>query len=84
MVEAELEDDGESSLISIGEVVKQLHSVKALGVDEIRPEKLKALGVERLSWLTRLINIAWKPGAVPKEWKTGVVVPLFRKGDQRV
>ena len=39
---------------------------------------------EGLSWLTRLINIVWKTGAVPKEWQTGVVVPLFNKGDQRV
>ena len=45
---------------------------------------LKALGVEGLSWLKRLINIIWKSGAVPKEWQTGVVVPLFKKGDQRV
>ena len=26
----------------------------------------------------------WKSGAVPKEWQTGVVVPLFKKGNQRV
>ena len=26
----------------------------------------------------------WKSGAVPKEWQTGVVVPLFKTGDQRV
>ncbi|KAK5900173.1 hypothetical protein CesoFtcFv8_009573 [Champsocephalus esox] len=45
---------------------------------------LKALGVEGLSWLTRLINVAWKSETVPKEWQTGVVVPLFKKGDQRV
>ena len=45
---------------------------------------LKALGVEGLSWLTHLINIVWKSGAVPKEWQTRVVVPLFKKGDQRV
>ena len=45
---------------------------------------LKALGVEGLFWLTRLINIVWKSGAVPKEWQTRVVVPLFKKGDQRV
>uniref|UniRef100_A0A671UC54 ribonuclease H n=1 Tax=Sparus aurata TaxID=8175 RepID=A0A671UC54_SPAAU len=45
---------------------------------------LKALGVEGLSWLTRLFNIAWGSGSVPKEWQTGVVVPLFKKGDQRV
>ena len=83
MVEAELEDDGGSSLISLGEVtevVKQLHSGKAPGVDEIHPEMLKALGVEGLSWLTRLINIAWKSGAVPKEWQTGWWFPCLKKG----
>ena len=56
---------GDSSLISLGEVTEVLHSGKAPGVDEICPEILKALGVEGL---TRLINIAWKSGAVPKEW----------------
>ncbi|KAK5888456.1 hypothetical protein CesoFtcFv8_014549 [Champsocephalus esox] len=87
MLEAELEYDGGSTPIPRGEVtevVKQLHSGKAPGVDEIRPEMLKALGVEGLSWLTRLINVAWKSETVPKEWQTGVVVPLFKKGDQRV
>ena len=76
MVEAELEDDGGSSLIYLGEVtevVKQLH--RGSGGDEIHPEMLKGLGVEGLSWLTRLINITWKSGAVPKERQAGVVVP---------
>ena len=70
IIETELEENGGSSFISLGEVtevVKQLHSGKAPGVDEIHPEMLKALGVEGQSWLTRLINIAWKSGAVPKE-----------------
>ena len=87
MVEVELEADGgpsSISLVEVTEVVKQLHSGKALGVDEICPEMLKALGVEGLSWMTRLFNIAWKSVTVPREWQTGVVVPLFKKGDQRV
>ena len=53
--------------MEVTEVVKQLHSGKAPGVDEIRPEMLKAMGVEGLSWMTRLFNIAWKSGTVPKE-----------------
>ena len=53
-------------------------------MDEIRPEFLKALDVVGLSWLTRLFNIAWTSGAVPLDWQTGVVVPLFKKGDRRV
>ncbi|KAI3377174.1 hypothetical protein L3Q82_009086 [Scortum barcoo] len=57
---------------------------KAPGVDEIRPEYLKSLDVVGLSWLTRLCNIAWRLGTVPLVWQTGVVVPLFKKGDRRV
>ena len=47
VMETELEDDGVSSPISLGEVtvvVKQLHSGKAPGIDE-----MKALGIEGLS-----------------------------------
>ncbi|KAI3377234.1 hypothetical protein L3Q82_009145 [Scortum barcoo] len=61
-----------------------LGGVRRLGVDEIRPEYLKSLDVVGLSWLTRLCNIAWRLGTVPLEWQTGVVVPLFKKGDRRV
>ena len=67
VMETELEDDGVSSPISLGEVtvvVKQLHSGKAPVIDEIPPEMLKALGVERLSCLTRFFNIAWGLGLV--------------------
>ncbi|TWW67426.1 HEAT repeat-containing protein 3 [Takifugu flavidus] len=67
----------------VAEVVKKLLGGKAPGVDEIRLEFLKALDVVGLSWLTRLCNIAWTSGAVPLDWQTGVVVPLFKKGDRR-
>ncbi|KAK3560600.1 hypothetical protein QTP86_010935 [Hemibagrus guttatus] len=65
------------------EVVQQLLGGKAPGVDEIRPEYLKSLDVVGLSWLTRLCNIAWRSGTVPLDWATGVVIPLFKKGDRR-
>ncbi|KAK3564144.1 hypothetical protein QTP86_008500 [Hemibagrus guttatus] len=68
----------------VTEVVQQLLGGKAPGVDEIRPEYLKSLDVVGLSWLTCLCNIAWRSGTVPLDWATGVVVPLFKKGDRRV
>ncbi|KAK3535605.1 hypothetical protein QTP70_017246, partial [Hemibagrus guttatus] len=34
--------------------------------------------------LTHLCNIAGRSGTVPLDWATGVVIPLFKKGDQRV
>uniref|UniRef100_A0A8C6P3P0 Reverse transcriptase domain-containing protein n=1 Tax=Nothobranchius furzeri TaxID=105023 RepID=A0A8C6P3P0_NOTFU len=37
-----------------------------------------------LCWLTRLCKIEWTSGAVPLDWQTGVVVPLFKRGDRRV
>ncbi|XP_054643965.1 uncharacterized protein LOC129188028 [Dunckerocampus dactyliophorus] len=82
-----IEDTNVDSSITVAEesgVVKMLPSGKAPGVDEFRPEFLKALDVAGLSWLTRLFNIVWKSGTVPLDWQTGVVVPLFKKGDRRV
>ncbi|KAK3534178.1 hypothetical protein QTP86_002508 [Hemibagrus guttatus] len=82
----EAEDSEVDSFITqaeVTEVVQQLLGGKAPGVDEIRPEYLKSLDVVGLSWLTRLCNIAWQSGTVPLDWATGVVVPLFKKGDRR-
>ncbi|KAK3535695.1 hypothetical protein QTP70_020572, partial [Hemibagrus guttatus] len=85
--EPEVEDSEVDSFITqpeVTEVVQQLLGGKALGVDEIRPEYLKSLDVVGLSWLTRLCNIVWQSGTVPLDWATGVVIPLFKKGDRRV
>ncbi|XP_025766010.1 uncharacterized protein LOC112847802 [Oreochromis niloticus] len=84
---AESGDEGDDQPISAGEVteaVKQLLGGRAPGVDEVRPEFLKALDVVGLSWLTCLYNVAWRSGAVPLDWQTGVVLPIFKKGDRRV
>ncbi|KAK3542751.1 hypothetical protein QTP70_001881 [Hemibagrus guttatus] len=85
--EPEAEDSEVDSFITqaeVTEVVQQLLGGKPLGVDEIRPEYIKSLDVVGLSWLTRLCNIAWRSGTVPLDLATGVVVPLFKKGDRRV
>ncbi|KAK3544410.1 hypothetical protein QTP86_010798 [Hemibagrus guttatus] len=85
--EPEAEDSEVDSFITqaeVTEVVQQLLGGKAPGVDEIRPEYLKSLDVVGLSWLTRLCDMVWRSGTVPLDWATGVVVPLFKKGDRRV
>ena len=85
--EAEMADSGGGPPITraeVSEAVRKLLGGKAPGVDEIRPEYLKSLDLQGLSWLTRLCNIAWRSGTMPLEWQTGVVVPLFKKGDRRV
>uniref|UniRef100_A0A672HEW3 Doublecortin domain containing 2B n=1 Tax=Salarias fasciatus TaxID=181472 RepID=A0A672HEW3_SALFA len=37
-----------------------------------------------LSWLKRLCTMEWRSGTVPLDWQTGVVGPLFKKGDWRM
>ncbi|XP_042278775.1 uncharacterized protein LOC121904981 isoform X2 [Thunnus maccoyii] len=83
--EAELDNLGDASLISLGEVsevVKKLLSSKALGVDGIHPKMLKALDIVGLSWLARLFSVTWRSGTVAVDWQTGVVVLIFKKGNQ--
>ncbi|XP_070689082.1 paralemmin 1a [Pempheris klunzingeri] len=67
--EAESEDSGEASSVSlavslaeVAEVVKKLLGGKALWVDDIRPEMLKALDIVGLSWLTCLFSVVWRVG----------------------
>ncbi|KAK3543175.1 hypothetical protein QTP70_012283 [Hemibagrus guttatus] len=85
--EPEAEDTEVDSFITqaeVTEVVQQLLGFKAPGVDEICPEYLKSLDIVGLSCLTSLCNIVWWSGTVPLDWATGVVIPLFKKGDRGV
>lgn len=66
----------------VWQAVNRLKSGKAAGVDEIRPEMLKALGGEGIAWLTRVFQVAWDCGTVPDEWQTAVIVPIFKKGSR--
>jgi len=52
--------------ISGGEVVEKLLGGKALGVDGVHPEFLKAVDVLGLSWLTCHCNIVRTLGPVPQ------------------
>ena len=42
---------------------------------------LKALTGEGILCLTRVCQVAWKFGKTPRDWQTGVITPIFKKGD---
>jgi len=78
---------GEEEVFTAREVVAvigQLKSGKAAGEDEISPEMLKALNSKGILWLTRVCQVACKFGKTPKEWQTGVIIPIFKKGDRKL
>ena len=75
---------GEDEVFTAAEVataIKGIKSGKAAGEDEIRPEMLKALTGEGILWLTRVCQVAWKLGKTPRDWQTGVIIPIFKQGD---
>lgn len=83
--EAEADDSEFHSFITQNEVIevdRKLLSYK--GWMRFAMSTLKFLSVVGLCWLTHLCNVEWQMGSVPIDWQTGVVVILFKKGDQRV
>ncbi|XP_076895048.1 uncharacterized protein LOC143547203 [Bidens hawaiensis] len=71
--------------ITQGEVriaLRKMGRAKAVGLDNIPIEAWKCLGDEGVQWLTTLFNLIFKNGKMPDQWKSSVVVPLYKnKGD---
>ena len=65
----------------VATAIKKIKSGKAAGEDEIRPEMLKALTGEGIIWLSRVCQVTCKFGKTPRDWQTGVIIPIFKKGD---
>ena len=78
-----LGDDEVFTAAEVATASKRIKSGKAAGEDEIRPEMLKALTEEGILWLTRACQVARKFGKTPRDWQTGVIIPIFKKGDRK-
>ena len=75
---------GEEEVFTAAEVataIKGIKSGKASWEDEIRAEMLKALTGEGILRLTCMCKVAWKFGKAPRDWQTGVIILIFKKGD---
>ena len=44
---------------------------------------LKVLTREGFLWLTRVCQVAWKYGITSRDWQTGVIISIFKKGDRK-
>ncbi|RLU23881.1 hypothetical protein DMN91_004089 [Ooceraea biroi] len=63
-------------------VVKSLKKSKAAGVDGILNEAWLYGGCTIRESLVNFMKLIWKEGVIPKEWKTSVMMPVYKKGDQ--
>jgi sorting nexin-29 len=74
-------DTGEITVDEVREAIKTLKAGKAPGEDEICPEMVKAGGEITVRILHQILNNIWKQEEMPKEWETGLIIKLPKKGD---
>ena len=66
----------------VQKAVSRLKAGKAPGVCNIMPEMLKAGGEVAIEWLMKLFNAVWERGVAPSDWKSGIIVPIHKKGSR--
>ena len=66
----------------VEKTVKKMKTGKAVGVDELSVDFVKANELVGIKWLTRLFNVCFTTGEIPAEWRRRVIVPILKgKGD---
>ena len=67
----------------VKEALKSLKTGKAPGHDRITPDMLKYLSEEGIKAMHYILEKAWKEKQIPQDWETGVITPIFKKGDRK-
>ena len=58
--------------------VENLKNRKAAREDEITGEMIKSGGDRVVDWIYGICNMAFESGFVPEDWRTAVIVPLYK------
>ena len=76
-------NDKEPTIDEIKFAIKQLKTEKTAPPDEVIAEAIKASGKPILSRLRSLLRMTWNSDNIPNAWKKGLIIPFFKKGDNR-
>ena len=58
--------------------VGKLKNGKASGKDEINEKMIKSGSDRVVDWICRLCNMAFESGVLPEDWRSAVIVPLYK------
>ena len=61
----------------------RLKNGKAAGKDEIIGEMIKGGGDRVMVWIWRLCNMAFESGVVSEDWRSTMIVPLYKGKGER-
>jgi len=75
--------NGRISDEEIVKVSKKMKNNKACGIDQITNEYIKYSLPIILPILNKLFNKILDTGVMPEDWVTGIIVPLYKKGDKK-
>ena len=59
--------------------MKEVKKGRAPGIDEMHVEMVMAAGESEISWTKRLLNTCIRQGKLPEEWRTGLIVPIWKR-----
>ena len=76
--------EGKVELVEITEeevqmALKRTKKRRAPCIDEVCTEMIIAVGEVRVSWVKRLLNVCVREGSIPEEWRTGLIVPIWKQ-----
>ena len=74
--------DYEISIEEIQKAVKQLKNNKAVGIDQVKNEMIKASVPVIIKALKNIFNAILTKQYYPSEWKKGIIINLFKTGDK--
>ena len=63
--------------------IKNTKIGKAPGHDKISGEMVKYMGDKGREVLRKIFNKVWNSKTIPKDWEIGIILPIFKKGDNR-
>lgn len=66
----------------VEDIIDRMRNHKAPGEDGITNELLKHGGRSAKTEIHRLIDLIWKKEEMPNDWKTGLIAPIYKKGNK--
>ena len=73
-------EEGEIGVEEVRRAVRKMKSGKAGGVCGIQEEMVKAGGYTMVQWLKEVLNVVWRSGKTPHEWREAIIIPIYKKG----